>query len=315
MTKTTLNQWSTLIATQDSHLETWLDAFLVDRKAQNMARGTLKFYKNKLGVFAKYCDSQEVKLITQIDPNLIRDFIFYLEARGHNAGGIHGFYRTLKTFLRWWENEIEPEGWKNPIKKVKAPRVPVEPLDPVDIDNVRAMLDICPKNTLTGLRDKAIMLFLLDSGVRASELLSINLDDINLVSGEILIRQGKGRKPRFVFIGSRTRKAVRAYLKIRHDFLPVLWINKNQEPLAYWGLNAMIRYRAFKAKVAIPSIHGFRRWFALTCLRAGANVYSIQELMGRADLQVLKRYLKQTNDDIKREFQRASPVDTMNNSR
>ena len=80
---------------------------------------------------------------------------------------------------------------------------------------------------------------------------------------------------------------------------------------AYWGLNAMIRYRAKKAKVAIPSIHGFRRWFALTCLRAGADVYSLQELMGHADLQVLKRYLKQTSSDLMKAHQRASPVDNL----
>lgn len=269
MSQTSLNQRSILNEIQETYLETWLDAFLIDRKAQNMAKGTLKFYKDKLTVFAKFCESQEVKRITQIDPGFIRQYIFFLESTGHNAGGIHGFYRTLKTFLRWWENEVEPEGWKNPIKKVKAPRIPVEPLDPVNIDDVKAMLDICPKDTLTGLRDKAIMLFLLDSGVRASELLSINLEDINLISGEILIRQGKGRKPRNVFIGSKTRKAVRAYLKLRHDSLPVLWINNNQDPLVYWGLNAMIRYRAKQAKVRLPSIHSFRRWFALTCLRAG----------------------------------------------
>ena len=163
---------------------------------------------------------------------------------------------------------------------MKAPRVAIEPLDPVNIDDVRAMLDICPKDSLIGQRDRAIMLFLLDSGVRASELLSINLEDINIITGDILIRQGKGRKPRYVFIGSKTRKVVRAYLKLRHDSLPVLWVNVNQEPLAYWGLNAMIRYRAKKAKVAIPSIHSFRRWFALTCLKAGAKFIQFKNLWG-----------------------------------
>jgi integrase/recombinase XerD len=73
----------------------------------------------------------------------------------------------------------------------------------------------------------------------------------------------------------------------------------------------MIRYRANQAQVTLPSIHPFRRWFALTCLRAGANVYSIQELMGHADLQVLIRYLKQTSLDLMKEHHRASPVDNL----
>lgn len=311
MSKTTLNQWPKIDEVQDSYLETWLEAFLMDRRAQNMAPGTLRFYKIKLRTFAEYCESQQVKYITQIDPNLIRQFIFSLESKGHNPGGIHGYYRTLKTFLRWWENEVEPEGWKNPIKKVKAPRLTIEPLEPIDIEDVRAMMEACPKDSLVGLRDKAMMLFLLDTGVRASELLSISLSDLNLITGETLIRLGKGRKPRYVFLGLTSRKAVRAYLKKRNDTLPYLWVNKNQEPLGYWGLKAMIRNRADDANVSTPSVHGFRRWFALTCLRAGADVYSIQALMGHADLQVLRRYLKQTNPDLMRAHQKASPVDNL----
>lgn len=309
MTKTTPYQWTILNEVQDSYLDTWIDAFMLDRKAQNMAKGTLYFYKKKLEFFSKYCESQAVKNITQIDPPFIRQYLFYIESLGHNAGGIHAFYRTLKTFLRWWENEVEPEGWKNPINKVKAPRVPVEPLDPVNIEDVKAMLEVCSKETVTGRRDNAIMLFLLDSGVRATELLDIDLDDINLINGEVLIRQGKGRKPRYVFIGSKTRKAVRNYLRFRKDQNPALWITKDLDRVSYWGLKGIMRSRAEQAKVKTPSIHSFRRWFALTCLRAGANVYSIQELMGHADLQVLKRYLKQTNIDLKNSFQSVNPVD------
>ena len=93
-------------------------------------------------MFVQFCDMQEVKFITQITPDIIRQYLFYLNNEGHNAGGIHAYYRTLKTFLRWLENEIEPEGWKNPIKKVKAPKNPIEPLDPANIDDVRAMLDL-----------------------------------------------------------------------------------------------------------------------------------------------------------------------------
>ena len=53
-------------------------------------------------------------------------------------------YRTVKTFLRWWENEAEPKNWSNPIRKVKAPKMSIEPLEPVDIEAVKAMMEICP---------------------------------------------------------------------------------------------------------------------------------------------------------------------------
>ena len=76
-----------------------------------------------------------------------------------------------------------------------------------------------PKNTFTGLRDKAIFLSLLDTWARASEFLNINLEDINPITGEIMIRAGKGRKPRNVFIGQKSRKTLRKYLRLRNNDL------------------------------------------------------------------------------------------------
>lgn len=309
MTQTTINQRTILNSIQDDRLDAWIEAFLFDRKAQNMSRGTIGFYVTKLGLFTRYCDSQQITKISQITPNLLRQYLLYLEDTGHNPGGIHACYRTVKTFLLWWEDEFEPDEWKNPIRKVKPPKTSIEPLEPVDINDVITILDSCSRNTLLGLRDGAILLTLLDSGLRASELLSINLEDINFTTGEILIRHGKGRKSRIVYIGSRTRKTIRAYLKKRNDNNPALFISKHFDRLTYWGLKSMVKSRAKSMNVKTPSIHSFRRWFALTCLRSGINVYSLQVLMGHSDLQILRRYLKQNTDDIHLDYQLTNPVD------
>lgn len=309
MPQTTTNQWSILNSIQDDRLDAWIEAFLFDRKAQNMSKGTIYFYVQKLALFSKYCDSQQISKISQISPNLIRQYLLYLEDTGHNPGGIHACFRTMKTFLLWWENEVEPEGWKNPIRKVKPPKVGSDPLEPADTEVIIAILDGCPSNTQLGLRDRAIILTLMDTGLRASELLNLDLTDINLITGEMLIRQGKGRKPRCVFVGSKTRKSIRRYLATRKDNSPALWLTSRMDRLTYWGLKSMMKNRASRAKVKTPSIHSFRRWFAITCLRAGTNVYSIQELMGHTDLQVLKRYLKQTKYDLKADHISSNLVD------
>lgn len=294
---------------QDSKLYYAIEAYLFDCHIRNLSKGTMAFYKQKLMKFFRFCASRDVSRMYQIDKSLIREFLYQLELDGHNPGGIHAFYRTLKTFFFWWEIEFEPENWKNPIRYVKAPKVPTKLLDPVNVDDAKEMAEICPQNTLLGLRDKAMILFLLDTGVRASELLSINLSEINLLSGQVLIRKGKGRKHRTVFVGATTKKAIRKYLRKRSDQFPALWISRTGDRLGYWGLRSMIRRRANQAGVDSPTIHAFRRWFALSCLRAGVNVYSIQELLGHADLQVMKRYLKQSNLDLRRDFLQASPVD------
>lgn len=293
---------------QDDYLLVWIEAFLIDRKAQNMSKGTLEFYQCKLKNFIDFCESKAVKNIMQITPSLLREYLLEFEIKGHNPGGCHAAYRTVKTFMRWWENEVEPKDWTNPIRKVKAPKMSVEPLDPVDIESVKAMMEVC-SNNLTGMRDKAMMVFLLDTGVRASELVSINLEDVNSTTGDVLVRVGKGRKPRTVYLGSKSRKALRAYLKLRTDHCNALWITDDEERLTFWGVRNLMVRRANKAHVKTPQLHAFRRWFALSCLRAGMDVYSLQQLMGHADLQVLSRYLKQTNQDIREAHHRASPVD------
>lgn len=305
-----VNQRTISTYLQDDYLLVWIEAFLIDRKAQNMSRGTLEFYQWKLKNFTDFCESKAVKNIMQITPSLLREYLLEFEAKGHNPGGCHAAYRTVKTFLRWWENEVEPKDWSNPIRKVKAPKMNVEPLEPVDIEAVKAMMEVCSHN-LTGQRDKAMMLFLLDTGVRASEFVSINLEDVNPITGDILVRVGKGRKPRTVYLGSKSRKALRAYLKLRQDLSNALWVTDEGERITYCGVKMIMRRRANQAKVKTPELHAFRRWFALTCLRAGMDVYSLQELMGHADLQVLRRYLKQTNQDIRESHHRANPVDNL----
>lgn len=302
------NQWTNSKFFQEYFIPNVIDAFLLDRKAQNLSDGTIHFYRSKLRLLWQFCESQQATQIDQITPNLIRQFLFWLRETGHSEGGVHAGYRTLRAFLRWWGDEVEPENWKNPIDKVKAPKLDVQPLEPVDLDTVKKLINSCP-NTFEGIRDKAIFYSLLDTGARANELLSMDSKDLNIVTGEILIRQGKGGKPRSVFISKKTKKSIRQYMKQRTDNNPALWVKANGERLSYWGLVDLLNLRSKAAKVNRPSLHDFRRAFALNMLRNGVDIYSIQLLMGHADLQVLRRYLKQNTDDLAQAHRKGSPVD------
>ena len=90
----------------EDYILIWIEAFLKAKKAENKTKGTVEFYKKKLKSFTDYLETQEVKFISQINPNLIRDFLLILEERGRKPGGIHGYYRSIKVFLKWyWEEE------------------------------------------------------------------------------------------------------------------------------------------------------------------------------------------------------------------
>lgn len=300
----TLEQWTT-----EDYIPIWVEAFLKDRLAQNLSKRTVGFYKDKLDKFSSYCDAQSLQKISDITPAFLREFLIYLENTGHNSGGIHTYFRSVKAFLRWYWDEVEP-GYPNPINKIKSPKQTLEPLPPVNIDDVQAMMKACGTRLL-GRRDKAIMLCLLDTGARANELLSINIADLNPITGEIRIAHGKGGKPRTVYLGSTSRKALRSYLKLRNDHSPALFVSQQGERLKYRGLKMMMRRGAEKAKVKTPSVHSFRYWFCLTMLRNGADIFSLQGLMGHADIQILRRYLAQTQSDLKKSHELASPVDNL----
>jgi len=300
-------QW-TLPKTNDSdNLERWLKAFLLDRRSQDLSQGTLKFYTWKLKLLSDFAASRDIDRVSQITSTHIREFLIEL-SHTHNPGGVHAAFRCLRAFLLWYEKECDMD-WNNPIRNVKAPRVSILPLEPVDLKTVSKLLKVCDASQFHGARDYAVLLFLLDTGIRASELISLDLDDVDPIGGDVVIRKGKGGKPRIVLIGKRTRKAVRQYLRFRSDDEDAAWVTENGDRLTYWGLNLILKRRSKLANVPKPELHAFRRAFALSCLRSGMDVYSLQKLMGHADLSVLHRYLAQNDDDLRAAHVKASPVD------
>jgi len=294
---------------QQDYLPILADSFLIDRRSQGLSPETIELYTKKLQYFLKYCERQALTQVSQITPDFIRRYLLEL-TETHNPGGVHACFRPLRTMLYWIEEEeIMPEGWKNPIRKVKAPKLPTDPIEPIQIEEIHQLLKTCQSNC-SGVRDKAMILGLLDTGARAKEFLNINLEDVDLASGAVMIRQGKGRKPRMVFLGRKTIRAIRRYLRYRKDNHPALWVSIHGERMTYAALRCFLRRRAEQIGMkSIPTPHDFRRAFALVMLRNGVDIFALQKLMGHSDLQILRRYLAQIDQDIHNAHMRGSPVD------
>jgi integrase/recombinase XerD len=242
--------------------------------------------------------------------SLLRDWVLHL-GRRRNPGGVHANFRSIRAFLRWtWEeNEIDVS---NPISTVKPPKVPQELLQPVSLGSLEALLGTCDGQTFTGCRHRAMLLALLDTGCRATEFLSLNLGDANLADGRVMVRQGKGSKARVTFLGVKSRRTLRGYLRYccpdRSDTEPLCVMNQ-QTKLTYVGLRSVVHRRANCAGIEAPSLHSFRRGFAITSLRNGVDVFSLQRLMGHSGLSMLRRYLTQTDTDLEQAHRKAGPVD------
>lgn len=297
--------------TQAPELDRWLDAFLTAKRAEGLATRSLALYRHNLGALGAWCAGRGAERPEQITPDLLRQWLLSLEAR-HNPGGVHQYYRAAKAFLRWYELEAAAPGWPNPIRRVRAPRLPETALDPVPLADVTAMLQACRADRL-GPRNRAILLTLLDTGVRASELCAFTLADYDPIAGTFVVRAGKGGKRRTVFAGQRTRRALRAWLKERGKLAAdaPLFANQSGRRLTYCALRGLVDRAADRAGVPRPGLHAFRRQFTLSMLRAGADLLTLQRLLGHASMTLLARYAKQTNADLQSAHSRASPADSL----
>ena len=289
-----------------------IEEFLIDRQARNLSAKTLSWYSHSLKLFTDYSAGHGIKATTAITPQHIRRFLIYLQ-KDHNEGGVHNIFGALRSYLRWFATEYTPEGWPNPLAKVETPKRTQELEQPITLDDFKLLIATCESKTFTGDRDKAMLLFLLDSGVRHQELTDLQVGDVDLNTGQVIVKRGKGRKGRVVFIGAKTKRALLAYFRHypnRNNDSP-LWLTRDREQLSKSGIREIVRRRALQAGIDEPGLHDFRRAFALNYLRNGGDVITLQRLLGHANLTIINRYLNLLADDLKAGIAKHGVVDNM----
>lgn len=286
-----------------------IEAHQLDLLARRLSPATVTKYDIWLGAFGVHLEGQGVGTPQGIEAGHVRAYLAGLAERGLSAHTQH----TAARCIRAWLNFLVAEGEiaESPMRKVKMPRLDNRILPSLSQEDVQAILAAC----LNG-RDRAIVLFLLDTGLRASEFVALNLGDVDMASGAVMVRLGKGRKDRQVYIGAKTQQALQRYLRRRKD-APMLaatsplWTSMfTGKRLRRAGLRQVLRRLGERSGVEHCHPHAFRRTFALWSLRAGMDIYSLQRLMGHNDLAMLRRYLALVEADIKNAHRQHGPVDS-----
>ncbi len=157
-------------------------------------------------------------------------------------------------------------------------------------------------------------MFLLDSGVRVSELIALNVGVVDESTGEITVRAGKGQKQRTVYIGLKTRKQLKRYLAVREvkgPQEPLFISEKQRQRLTVSGMVQLMRRLREQSGVDICTCHTFRRTFAINCLRNGMNIYVLARLMGHTDIIILRQYLALVDADLSEAHRKFGAVDRL----
>lgn len=255
--------------------------FLIAKEAEGLAPRTLEFYRCKL--------KQAPDPLTR---DSIRSWLIELQT-DHTPGGVHAFYRAVRAYCRWleWEYDIP-----DPTDKIKPPKVPDEILDPAPQVWVDALLSAC-NNSWHGIRDRAVIMLLDATGVRAGELCLLSIDAVDTALSVIYIEHGKGGYPRAVDFDKRTKRALKAWIAIRFE-MPAFFQSSYRNRLTYDTLRAIITRRSKDAGVDPMGLHAFRRKHALDLHRAGESLLTIQKRLGHHSDLVLKRYIKLSREDM-----------------
>ncbi len=285
--------------------------FIVSKRSRRLSPRTIQFYEDELRIFQKHLADVKVANMEDVTADVVRRYLLKL-GETRNQGGMHCGYRVVKTFLFFFEREYEDTKGKNPIHRVEAPKISHEPIPGVPLSTVQALMRTCDRKTMTGQRDRAILITLVDSGLRRNELISLNYDSIDFKTGTITVL-GKGNKIRQTHIGFTARKEILRYLRFRPDITGKnpLFASDEGRRLSASGLREILRRRCVKLGIPEISPHDFRRTFALERLRRDPNIYTLMHDMGHTTPTVLMRYLHLVEGDMQESSERGSPGDAL----
>jgi integrase/recombinase XerC len=274
------------------------DDFLRHLRERNASVHTIKAYSGDLDVFAAYIGSRDW---TSIDHVAIRGFLSLLYDKGLSKTSVARALAAVRSLYRWLAQEGVVE--QNPAKLVSTPRLPKKLPRVPTIEEMNSVLDgKMPEVASFPERDRLMFELLYGCGIRNSELVGINLDDISLSNEAILIR-GKGKKERYVPFGGSALAALADYLPWRQQLLatlkrpvtgkgmPALLVNQRGGRLTTRSVGRIVK-RIAVAKGMSPDVHPhtLRHAFGTHMLEEGADLRAIQELLGHERLATTQRY-------------------------
>lgn len=269
-----------------------LQSFLLDCEARSLRPASIQWYQDYTMLFLRWTyEIHNTTYIEQITPTVLRDYLISLKARNVKATTINTIFRALRGFFNFLErDEIISKAPTGKIRLPKVDHVHKEPLSPAEVKRIL--------EAAVSLRDKALVLMLLDTGARISEILALNIGDIDIATGRVQLQRTKNRHSRAVYIGSQTRKTLLKLWKTGFNAdMPLFMDMRRPIRLQRNGANQLLNRIGKRAKVQPCNPHRFRRTFAITFLRNGGDIFTLQRLLGHQSLEMVKEYLDGLNDD------------------
>ena len=281
------------------HLKKFLSYLEIEK---NYSPHTSLNYKIDIEEFFRFIDGVGLE---KVDYPVFRRYLSELKAKRHRPRSLARKVSALRSFFKFLQREGTIQS--NPALLLNTPKLDKKLPKFLSEEEINRFVESPPLEKESGKRDRAILETLYSCGIRVSELVGLNVNSVDLI-GNVIKVLGKGKKERLVPIGEKAIDAIKDYLDFRKHKTNVLFLNKSGRRLTARSINNIIEKYVKKSSLNFHiSAHVLRHSFATHLLNRGADLRSVQELLGHANLSTTQIYTHVTTERLKNVYNKAHP--------
>jgi len=295
------------------NLDQAVETFALYCRSKGLAVNTLSTYSYALQCLRNHLSGNNGARPLIPTPQELRGFITEML----NGGAARGTIRIRMRAIRCFCNFLEREGIVDvsPMKGVEIPKVPARYPEIITKEQARRLLSAARRNTWTGKRNAAMLTTFLDTGLRLSELINLNLEDVDLQTLTIRIRSGKGDKERHVYMGRALLRTIRRWVDVRgfHEEGTPFYLTKDGNRLDLRNVERIVERIAARTRLDGIRItpHVLRHTFATHYIQNGGDPFSLQRILGHSDIKTTMIYVNLAGVGLQEAHAKASPVDRL----
>ncbi len=278
------------------------------RYERNDSPHTIRNYRLDLLQFQEFLKELRINSLNEINHLVLRQFLVDLNKKNYQKTSIGRKVAALKSFIKFLNKKKLMAS--NPAKFLHAPKLDKKLPRFLELEEMRLLLEAPAKSGFRGLRDRSILETLYSTGIRVTELVGLNIEDVDYLAGLVNVR-GKGSKERIIPIGEKALTVLYDYLEERKKITrepKALLLNQRGQRLTDRSINRIldhyIRLTSVSKKI---SAHVLRHTFATHLLNAGCDLRSIQEMLGHESLETTQKYTHVTLERLKKVYEKNHP--------
>lgn len=290
----------------EKHIKQFLDFIQNEKKLSN---NTLQSYSRDINQYKDYLETNKINYL-KVDNEQIREYLNYLQEIGKKTSTISRNLASIRSFYQYLIRIKKIR--RDPTENIQSPKVAKRVPSVLTSQEVELLLDQPKDVDLKGTRDKAMLEVAYATGMRVTEIISLNIEDVNVEEGFVTCRAVG--KQRTIPLGSLSIKALKEYIEearpimIRDENEKSLFVNVNGKRLTRQGFWKIIKYYKEQAHIAKDiTPHVLRHSFATHLLQNGADLKSIQTMLGHSDISSTQVYMQFQDDGIKDIYKKAHP--------